>query len=130
VDVQVDVRVLSSTSHDLREAIAAGTFREDLFHRLNVVPVHVPGLAERREDIPDLVHDFIERISQATGLPKRRLGEDAIAALQVRAWPGNIRQLRNNVERMLILASGDPSEPITAEMLPPDAPVAADSSSI
>jgi two-component system nitrogen regulation response regulator NtrX len=117
-DVQVDVRVVSSTSRDLREEIAAGRFREDLFHRLSVVPIRVPGLAERREDIAELVDYFIDRISSAQGLPKRVLGEDAIATLQVHAWPGNVRQLRNNIERLLILASGDPSEVITAEMLP------------
>ena len=122
-DVQVDVRVVSSTSRDLREEIAAGRFREDLFHRLNVVPVNVPGLAERREDIPDLVEYFIQRICDATGMPRRRLADDALATLQVRAWPGNLRQLRNNVERMLILASGSPAEPITADMLPAEATV-------
>ncbi|PLR06998.1 sigma-54-dependent Fis family transcriptional regulator [Caulobacter flavus] len=116
-DVQVDVRVISSTSRDLREEIAAGRFREDLFHRLNVVPVRVPGLAERREDIPELIAYFIERISEATGMQRRRLGEDALATLQVQAWPGNVRQLRNNVERMLILAAGEPGDLITAEML-------------
>ena len=122
-DVHVDVRVVSSTSRDLREEIAAGRFREDLFHRLNVVPVNVPGLAERREDIPELVEYFIERISEATGMPRRRLADDALATLQVRAWPGNLRQLRNNVERMLILASGAAGEPITAAMLPAEAMV-------
>jgi two-component system nitrogen regulation response regulator NtrX len=122
-DVHVDVRVVSSTSRDLREEIAAGRFREDLFHRLNVVPVNVPGLSERREDIPELVEYFIERISDATGMPKRRLADDALATLQVRQWPGNLRQLRNNVERMLILASGAPSDPITANMLPAEAMV-------
>jgi two-component system nitrogen regulation response regulator NtrX len=122
-DVHVDVRVVSSTSRDLREEIAAGRFREDLFHRLNVVPVNVPGLAERREDIPELVEYFIERISEATGMPRRTLADDALATLQVRAWPGNLRQLRNNVERMLILASGAPSDPITANMLPAEAMV-------
>ena len=122
-DVHVDVRVVSSTSRDLREEIAAGRFREDLFHRLNVVPVNVPGLSERREDIPELVEYFIERISDATGMPRRRLADDALATLQVRAWPGNLRQLRNNVERMLILASGAPGDPITANMLPAEAMV-------
>ncbi len=117
-DVQVDVRVISSTSKDLREEIAEGRFREDLFHRLNVVPVRVPGLSERREDIAELVAYFIDRISEATGLPKRILGEDAVATLQVHDWPGNVRQLRNNIERLLILATGDPSEVITAEKLP------------
>jgi two-component system nitrogen regulation response regulator NtrX len=122
-DVQVDVRVVSSTSRDLREEISAGRFREDLFHRLNVVPVNVPGLSERREDIPELVEYFIDKIAEATGMPRRRLADDALATLQVRAWPGNLRQLRNNVERMLILASGTPSDPITAAMLPAEAMV-------
>ena len=122
-DVHVDVRVVSSTSRDLREEIAAGRFREDLFHRLNVVPVNVPGLSERREDIPELVEYFIDRISTATGMPRRSLADDALATLQVRAWPGNLRQLRNNVERMLILASGVASDPITANMLPAEAMV-------
>ncbi|MDP8916273.1 MAG: sigma-54 dependent transcriptional regulator [Pseudomonadota bacterium] len=117
-DVQVDVRVVSSTSKDLRTEIAEGRFREDLFHRLNVVPVRVPGLTERREDIPELVEYFVERISAATGLPKRKLGEDAIAMLQAHDWPGNVRQLRNNVERLLILVTGDPVEVVTADMLP------------
>ena len=122
-DVQVDVRVISSTSKDLREEIAAGRFREDLFHRLNVVPVNVPGLSERREDIPELIEDFIQRICEASGMPRRRLSDDALAMLQVRAWPGNLRQLRNNVERMLILATGALTDPITADMLPPEASV-------
>jgi len=122
-DVQVDVRVVSSTSRDLRSEIAAGRFREDLFHRLNVVPVNVPGLAERREDIPELLSDFIQRICEATGLPRRILADDALATLQVRDWPGNLRQLRNNVERMLILAAGDPAQPISADMLPAEASV-------
>ena len=117
-DVQVDVRVVSSTSRDLREEIAVGRFREDLFHRLNVVPLRVPGLSERRDDIALLATYFIERLAEASGLPKRLLGEDAVATLQVHDWPGNVRQLRNNIERLLILASGDPSEVITAEMLP------------
>ena len=121
-DVQVDVRVISSTSRNLRDEIAEGRFREDLFHRLNVVPVNVPGVAGRREDIPELVENFIERICEASGMPRRVLAEDAIAALQVRPWPGNLRQLRNVVERMLILSSGDAAEPITAEMVPSDQP--------
>jgi two-component system nitrogen regulation response regulator NtrX len=82
----------------------------------------VPGLAERRDDIAELVDYFIDRIGDAHGLPKRRLAEDALIALQVADWPGNVRQLRNNVERMMILASGDPSEPITVAMLPSEAP--------
>ena len=117
-DVQVDVRVVSSTSRDLRDEIAIGRFREDLFHRLNVVPLRVPGLAERREDIAQLAAYFIERLSEASGLPRRTLGDDAVATLQVHDWPGNVRQLRNNMERLLILATGDPADTITAEMLP------------
>jgi two-component system nitrogen regulation response regulator NtrX len=119
-DVQVDVRVVSSTCLDLRAEIAEGRFREDLFHRLNVVPLGVPGLAERREDIPELVDFFVQRISEGAGLARRRLSDDAVAALQVRTWPGNLSQLRNQIERLLILASGDPAEPITAEMIPPE----------
>ncbi|NEX92056.1 sigma-54 dependent transcriptional regulator [Caulobacter sp. 17J65-9] len=129
-DVQVDVRVISSSSRDLREEIVAGRFREDLFHRLNVVPIRVPGLAERREDIAELVDYFIEGISEAQGLPKRKLGEDAVATLQVHAWPGNVRQLRNNVERLLILAAGDPGETITAEMLPSEVAQAGQAGSV
>jgi two-component system, NtrC family, nitrogen regulation response regulator NtrX len=118
--VSVDVRIISSTSRDLEAAIAAGRFREDLYHRLSVVPVRVPALSERRNDIPDLVHYFMEQISQATGLPKRVIGEDALAVLQSHDWPGNVRQLRNNVERVMILAGGAPDAIITSAMLPQD----------
>ncbi|HEX3405785.1 MAG TPA: sigma-54 dependent transcriptional regulator, partial [Caulobacteraceae bacterium] len=120
-DVQVDVRVISSSSRDLREEISAGRFREDLFHRLNVVPLRVPGLEERRDDIPELIRDCVERIGAAQGLTRRAFAEDAIATLQVQSWPGNVRQLRNVVERILILAPGDPGQPITADLLPVDA---------
>jgi two-component system, NtrC family, nitrogen regulation response regulator NtrX len=120
-DVQVDIRVVTSTSRDLKQEIAEGRFREDLFHRLNVVPIRVPALSERREDISELIDYFIDTLSASQGLPKRRLGDDAIAVLQVHPWPGNVRQLRNNVERLLILATGDVSEPISAEMLPSEA---------
>jgi two-component system nitrogen regulation response regulator NtrX len=120
-DVQVDVRVVSSTSRDLAAEIAAGRMREDLFHRLNVVPLRVPGLSERREDIPVLISYYLERLSAASGLAKRSLAPDALATLQVQPWPGNVRQLRNLVERILILAGGDPNQPISADMLPPEA---------
>lgn len=120
-DVQVDVRVVSSTSRDLKVEIAEGRFREDLFHRLNVVPIRVPPLSERREDISELVEYFVETLCASQGLPRRRVGEDAIAVMQVHPWPGNVRQLRNNIERLLILATGDPGEPITADMLPQEA---------
>jgi two-component system nitrogen regulation response regulator NtrX len=116
--VNVDVRILSSTSRDLEREIGEGSFREDLFHRLAVVPVRVPALAERRDDIPDLVQEFVRQISRATGLPLRDIAADAMAVLQAHDWPGNIRQLRNNVERLMILARGEEGEEITAAMLP------------
>ncbi len=116
--VEVDVRVLSSTSRNLQAEIAAGRFREDLFHRLSVVPVRVPALAERREDIPQIIEHFIAHISQTTGLPKRTIGEDALAVLQAHDWPGNVRQLRNNIERLMILAGNEADAMITTDMLP------------
>jgi len=116
--VTVDVRIISSTGRDLEREIAESTFREDLFHRLAVVPLRVPALAERREDIPMLVRHFVEQISKSTGLPPRVIGDDAMAVLQSHDWPGNIRQLRNNVERLMILSRGDASDVITAELLP------------
>jgi two-component system nitrogen regulation response regulator NtrX len=118
--VAVDVRIVSSTSRNIEAEIAAGHFREDLYHRLSVVPIRVPPLAERREDIPDLVTYFMEQISQSTGLPQRKIGGDAMAVLQSHDWPGNVRQLRNNVERLMILAGGDPEATISASMLPQD----------
>jgi two-component system nitrogen regulation response regulator NtrX len=118
--VEVDTRIITSTARNLEEEIAAGRFREDLFHRLSVVPIRVPPLTERREDVAELVEHFMEQISLATGLPKRRIGDDAMAVLQTHDWPGNVRQLRNNVERLMILASGDVDAVITADMLPPD----------
>jgi two-component system nitrogen regulation response regulator NtrX len=118
--ISVDVRIVSSTARNLEALIAEGKFREDLYHRLAVVPIRVPPLAERREDIPDLVEYFMDQISQATGLPKRRIGDDAMAVLQSHSWPGNVRQLRNNIERLMILAGGDPDAVMNASMLPPD----------
>jgi two-component system nitrogen regulation response regulator NtrX len=116
--VKVDVRVLSSTARDLQEAIQEGRFREDLLHRLSVVPLRVPALAERREDVPELVAYFMSHVSTATGLPIRRIGDDAMAVLQAHDWPGNLRQLRNNVERLMILTRADPEAVISADMLP------------
>jgi two-component system nitrogen regulation response regulator NtrX len=118
--VQVDARVISSASRDLRPEIAAGRFREDLYHRLNVVPVRVPSLAERRDDIPLLVKHFMKRLSAASGLPIREIGDDAMAVLQAHNWPGNVRQLRNVVERLLILATDDTTQAISADLLPSD----------
>jgi two-component system nitrogen regulation response regulator NtrX len=120
-DVQVNVRVISSTSRDLRADIERGRFREDLFHRLNVVPLRAPSLAERREDIPELASFFVQRLTEASGLAPRDIAADAIAALQAAEWPGNVRQLRNVIERILILAPGDPSQPVTADSLPQEA---------
>lgn len=119
--VKVDVRVISSTSRDLGALIAQGRFREDLYHRLSVVPVLVPGLSERRDDIPELVAHFAKSYSVASGQPLRRIAEDAIAVLQTREWTGNVRELKNNVERIMILAGGDPTSEITAAALPSDA---------
>jgi two-component system nitrogen regulation response regulator NtrX len=118
--VQVDVRVISSCSSDARTEIQDGRLREDLFHRLNVVGIRVPPLVERREDIPSLIEHFMNRIANATGLQPKKVGDDAMAALQAHNWPGNIRQLRNNVERLMILAADAPDGVITAELLPAD----------
>ena len=122
-DIQVDVRVITSTSRDLEKETRLGRFREDLYHRLNVMPLNVLSLSERREDIPELVEYFIEQLAISTGLPSRKIGNDAMAALQAHDWPGNVRQLRNNVERLLILAAGDPKKPITLETLPSEVSV-------
>lgn len=117
-DVQVSVRVVSSTSRDLRESITEGRFREDLFHRLNVVPLRAPPLADRREDIPVLAAHFMAKLAGANGAIARDFAPDALATLQAAEWPGNVRQLRNMVERILILATGESGQPLTAEMLP------------
>ncbi len=116
--VQVDVRVISSSTRDLRGEIEAGRFREDLYHRLNVVPIRVPSLAERSEDIPSLVGHFMKRLSVASGLAMREISDEAMAVLQAYSWPGNVRQLRNIVERLLILATDDTAEVISADLLP------------
>ena len=113
--VQVDLRVISSTTRDLKAEIEAGRFREELYHRLNVVPIHVPSLDERREDIPLLAEHFIQLLNKTQGLPLRTLAEDARALLQTMDWPGNVRQLRNMMERVLILGEGPE---ITARDLP------------
>jgi two-component system, NtrC family, nitrogen regulation response regulator NtrX len=116
--VHVDVRIVSSSSRDLAVEIAGGRFREDLFHRLSVVPIRVRSLSERREDVPELIDFFMDQISAATGLARRRIASDALAVLQTHDWPGNVRQLRNNVERLMILSTGDLEGEVTAEMLP------------
>jgi len=119
--VKVDVRIISSTARNLEELIGAGEFREDLYHRLAVVPVRVPSLSERREDIPFLVDMFMRMVSEQAGIRNRRIGEDALAVIQAHTWPGNIRQLRNYMERLMILARSDgPDTVISADMLPDD----------
>ncbi|WP_146345396.1 nitrogen assimilation response regulator NtrX [Phaeobacter marinintestinus] len=114
--VRVDLRVISSTTKNLEEEIAAGRFRQELFHRLNVVPIDVPSLEDRREDIPVLAEYFIGVLNDTQGLPPRALSEEAIALMQTMIWPGNVRQLKNLIERVLIL--GDSSGPIEARELP------------
>jgi two-component system nitrogen regulation response regulator NtrX len=116
--VRVDIRVISSTNHDLPTAIEAGRFRSELYHRLNVVPIEVPSLAERREDIPLLAEHFIATLNREQGLPLRPLAEDARAMLQTMSWPGNIRQLRNVIERVLIL--GPDQGEVVADEIPVD----------
>lgn len=118
--VHVDVRVVSTTSRSLRTEIERGHFREDLFHRLNVVPINVPSLSERREDIPALVNYFMTQFATSAGLPERSVGDDTMATLQTHDWPGNVRQLRNIVERMLILATDETGDVLTADLLPAD----------
>jgi two-component system nitrogen regulation response regulator NtrX len=118
--VKVDVRVLSATSRNLQDEIAAGRFREDLYYRLNVVPVRLPPLRERREDIPELVSHFLARISAERRMSAPTISEEAMAALQAHDWPGNVRQLRNIIERTLILAPGDRAARIEVDLLPPE----------
>ena len=112
--VKVDVRVLSATSRNLQDEIAAGRFREDLYYRLNVVPVRLPALRERREDIPELVSHFLARFAAERRMSAPTISEEAMAALQAHDWPGNVRQLRNIIERTLILAPGDRSPTSTS----------------
>ncbi|MEZ5715105.1 MAG: sigma-54 dependent transcriptional regulator [Paracoccaceae bacterium] len=116
--VRVDLRVISSTSRDLPAEIEAGRLRQELYHRLNVVPIAVPSLEERREDIPILAEHFISEFNRTQGLPLRVLSEEAVALMQTMTWPGNVRQLRNLIERVLIL--GDGAGEIEARELPSD----------
>jgi two-component system nitrogen regulation response regulator NtrX len=114
--VRVDLRVISSTNRDLADEIEAGRFREELYHRLNVVPIQVPSLEDRREDIPTLADYFIAAFNKSQGLPLRKLSEDAVTLLQTMQWPGNIRQLKNIIERVLIL--GPDKGEVEAKELP------------
>jgi two-component system, NtrC family, nitrogen regulation response regulator NtrX len=114
--ISVDVRVLSSTAKDLRQLIENNLFREDLFHRLNVVPIKVPSLAERRDDLPLLIDYFVHKIAHANGVSPKSFSQEAIAALQAASWHGNVRELRNLIERVLILSPNN-SEPVGVESL-------------
>ena len=115
------MRIVSSTSRNLEAEIAGGRFREDLYHRLSVVPIRVPPLAERREDIPELVDYFMDAdFAGDRPAASARSAPTRMAVLQSHDWPGNVRQLRNNVERLMILAGGEPDAVITASMLPQD----------
>jgi len=116
--VKVNVRIISSTAHNLEAMVSEGLFREDLFHRLAVVPVHIPPLAKYREDIPELVEFFVAQIARQSGIRPRLIGKDAMAVLQAHDWPGNVRQLRNNIERLLILTRDEEDAPISADLLP------------
>jgi two-component system nitrogen regulation response regulator NtrX len=117
--VKVDVRVIATTNRDLTAEIAAGRFREDLFYRLAVVPIRVPPLKERREDVPLFARYFMARAIETTGMAPRDLSEDTLAAMQAYDWPGNVRELRNLMDWLLIMAPGESREAIRPEMLPP-----------
>lgn len=110
-DIEVNVRVIAATNKDLRKEIGNGNFREDLYHRLSVILIKVPSLDERKEDIPELVQYFIGQICSESGKPEREISKDAVKLLQEKNWPGNIRELRNVVERLLILGG----TPISAQ---------------
>ncbi|MFV1852384.1 MAG: sigma-54-dependent transcriptional regulator [Thalassospira sp.] len=119
VPVSVDVRVIATTARDLEQRIADQTFRQDLYYRLNVVPLEVPSLQQRRDDIPELAETFLERYADATGLPKRKLSPEAMATLHAYDWPGNVRQLRNVIERLMIMSPDeDKTDLISGKMLP------------
>ncbi|GAB5471765.1 MAG: sigma-54 dependent transcriptional regulator [Rhodospirillales bacterium] len=118
--IEIDVRVIAASNRDLSRLIREGRFREDLYYRLNVVPIVVPPLSERREDVPLLADHLMQRAASTAGLPSRQLANDALATLQSCDWPGNIRQLRNAIEWALIMAPGESGEPVTAGHLPPE----------
>jgi two-component system, NtrC family, nitrogen regulation response regulator NtrX len=120
--VKVDVRIITSTSRDLTRLIAEQKFRDDLYHRLSVVPVRVPALSERREDIPELIEYFSNVYAAASGQAVRTFSPEAVTILQTREWPGNVRELRNNIDRIMILAAGEGQDEITAAVLPSDVP--------
>lgn len=116
--VEVDIRIVSSSTKNLENEVSKDNFREDLFHRLNVVPLLIPSLSEYLEDIPLLVNYFMEQISKSAGMPKRRISPEVMMTLKTHDWPGNVRQLRNNIERLMILTRSDDSNEITPDLLP------------
>lgn len=116
--VDIDVRVIAASTKDLQKEIKEGRFREDLYYRLNVVPIQIPSLSERKEDIVPLMEYFIKRCANILGMKPRAISQNAIASMQSYSWPGNVRQLRNVIERLLIMAPEDDSEPISSKMLP------------
>ena len=119
-EMAIDVRIISASHKDLQLEVEAGRFRQDLFYRLHVIPLRVPALRERREDIPTLAQHFLRRSAETSGMPGRELSTDALTALQAYDWPGNVRQLRNLMDWVLIMAPGGTADPIRAEMLPPE----------
>jgi two-component system nitrogen regulation response regulator NtrX len=123
--VKVDVRVIATSNRDLQAEIAAGRFREDLFYRLAVVPLKVPALRERREDVPTLARHFVARSAETSGVPARDVAEDALAAMQAYEWPGNVRELRNLIDWLMIMAPGGAGDQVRADMLPPQVGAAA-----
>jgi two-component system nitrogen regulation response regulator NtrX len=118
--VEVDVRVLATTNRDLKQEIAAGRFREDLYYRLNVVPLEMPRLTERRTDIPELARHFVELSARLLGCAPRTISDEAMAVLQMADWPGDVRQLRNTIEWLMIMAPGPADRPIGVADLPPE----------
>jgi two-component system nitrogen regulation response regulator NtrX len=122
VAVPIDVRIISGSSQNVAQLIEDGSFRSDLFHRLSIVPLQLSPLRERREDVPALVELFLDQIARMHNLKSLAIGEDAIAVLQAQDWPGNARQLRNSIERLLILIKDSPPENgvITSQLLPSD----------
>lgn len=114
--IQVDVRVIAATNKDLEKEIARGSFREDLYYRLNVIPIHVPPLKERKEDIPILVQDFLEEFSRKDNTESKTISQKALEALTAHDWPGNVRELKNYVERLVIMSPGAVIESV--ELMP------------
>jgi len=119
-EIEVDVRIISSSNQNLEQLVAEGKFRQDLYYRLNVVPLYIPSLQERLDDIPILSKYFMDQACIISDVAARKITDEAMAVMQSYSWPGNVRQLRNVIEWLLIMADGNADEPITAEMLPPD----------